>query len=563
MEIPDESPKKPAQNKDNAPKNPNVEIDPLTHQVADIVSNAAAGIIHSRAKLNMLSALLNVCEEAERMRSPEDKIERSHQEYNNVEKFLLDRSESPLMEAQEAQKYLEMLKKPVQSIDESDKDKRSFKDFLEKRSPEKVEEIQKAVEQLIKSDTINEKIREILLQSSPELLQDYQDYQEVVGDLTKEQNINIILGEKSSEKDKQEFRNILKEEDKECQGWAMMEAEKARILCHALTLPKNSEKKQGIMEEAERLLGQDNVRLIQAQVQHTSDTILRLYASEQAPTNSAEELICPEILERMGEAGPNKQQLKALGDVQEFYLFRREGNTPSQQEIIHQTARTTLSALYVLEHGEWIGHTNTIKEYKEVLQSKKKDFEKFTEENNPSAPETPENPSEESSIPNPTGTNPEKPEKNQKEPKKDAFKLRMEEIGEIIDAFNEGITNPADHLDKEKILSRIEKSAKNIKGLYSMKEDDLQKIGAPKIVASAIGSHLQKENGKDKKSRLSGLIIGQLKMHGSKAQQRMFSFIYKYIKEEMVHEEGKNFGLNEGMQRSLKELGVASIDQIS
>lgn len=571
MDIPDETPKKdPAPKKDAAPKSPDMEMDPLTLRVADIVSNAAAGIVHSRAKLSMLTALLNVCADAERQRSPEDQPGRTDQEHNRVEKFLLDRSESPLMEASEAQKYLDILNRSVRAIDESDKDNRTFKEFLEKRSPEKVDEIQKAVEQLIKADTINDKIRDILLQSSPELLQDWQDYQEVVGDLTKEQNINIILGEKAPKEDREEFRQILKDEDKECQGWAMMEAEKARILCNALTLPQDSEKKQSIMEEASRLLGEDNVRLIQAQVKHTSDTILRLYASDQTPSNTPEELICPEILERMGEGGPNKQQLKALSEVQEFYLFRREGTTPSQEEITHQTARTALASLYVLEHAEWIGHTNTIKEYREVLQSKKQDFEKFAEENSPEP--TAEEPAAEPTSSIPRGSEaseaPESPETasaagKEKDPKKDPFKLRMDWIGKLIDTFNEGVTNQADRANKEKILSNIEKQAKDIKGLYAMKDTDFQKAGATKILASVISAYLGKEKEKDSKSGLKSAMAQSMRQHATKLQQRLAGNLYAHVKEEMFHTEGKNFGNNEGMQRSMKELGITQMDQVS
>lgn len=580
MEIPDETPQKPLPEKKKKAEasSPQPELDPKVEKIAQTVASAAAGVVHSRSKLNMLSFLLSECAEAEKTRSPADTIGRIHQEKNIAEKFLLDRSESPLQEAEEAKQYLQALNRPVKLIDESDPDNRTLADFLVQKSPEKMQEIQNAVEQILKEETILEKIREIVIQSSPELLEDYQEYQEVVGGLSQEQNLGIILGENAPEKEKEEFRSILQEEEKENQGWAMLEAEKARILCHALTLPGDSARKEAVMTEAKRLLGDDTVNLIQAQVNHTSKTILKLYAADQEPSRTAEEVLCPQILERMGEEGPNKQQLKALADVQDFYLYRRDGTAPSQEEITHQIARTALASLYVIEHGQWIGNTNTLKEYREVLQSKKKDFTEFLNERTEAPEEETEAPkahkasnpipgkeSGEKETPGDPATPTDPKTKDGEKSKKTPYEARMDGIGKIIDTFNEGLSDEKQRVSKTVTLKKIEDfCGGDLKGLYGLKEDDIQKLAKPKMLATAIAAYLGKEKEKEaKKQGIKGAIKKYAGYHMTKLHQKMFTSAYKNIKEAILPQEGKLFGNNEGIVRGIKEAGLQAMDQVS
>lgn len=549
MDIPDETPKKnqPESRKKGKEGSPTLPQDPQLEKVAKIVSQAAAGVVHSRAKLNMLSFLLTECEDAERLRSPEDDIKRTHRELNIVEKFLLDRSESPLQEITEAQQYLEMLDKPVTSIDESDPSKKTLKDVLQENSPEKLQQIQKVAEQLIKKDTIQEKIRDIVLQSSPELLEDYQNYQEVIGGLSQEQNLNIILGESATDSEKKDFRGILQEEEKENQGWSMFEAEKARILCHAFTLPNSSDKKPAVMAEAKNILGEDAVNLIQAQITHTNNTILKLYANDQEPSNTPEEVVAPEILERMGEAGPNKQQLKALADVQEFYLLRRNSEAPSPEEQTHQTARTALATLYTLNHGQWIENTNILKEYREVLQSKKKDFAPLLDERDKSKEEEPSPKETSNPIPG----------------KPTAYQKRMEGIAQIVDTFNEGATD-GKTADKDKILAQLEKaSEKTIAGLYKLEEEDIQKVVKPQMLATAISAYLGKEKQKADPQNKKKKIAQHMQHHISKIQQKMFAKCYTETKEAILPQENRIFGNNAAIVEQLKQSGNMAMDQIS
>lgn len=556
MKIPEETPKKPNNQDPKKAKNekaPAQELSPELESAARIVASSAAGLVHSRAKLNMLSFLLHECKEGEISRSPEDSVERSHTEKNRAEKFLLDRSESPLQEAVEAKRYFEMLDNPIQSIDESDPRTKNLGEYLKEAAPEKFEELQRATEQLLKEDTINERIQEILLQSSPELLQDYQEYQEVIGGIAMEQNLNIILGEDADKKTQAEFRDILKEEESECKSWSMLEAEKARILCNALTLPKDSDRKTQLLEEAKRLLGEDTVKLVQAQVNHTNNSILNLYASEETPSNTPEELFCPEILERMGEGGPNKQQIKTLAEIQEFYLFRRGENPPSGEELSHQITRATLGALYVLEHGTWIGHTNTLKEYQEVKQSKKKEFEKFVENNRDRDPEKNLEPEES-----------EKPEKNNipgrnKKPSR-YFDTQISKIEKIIDTYNEGVTSDEFQADKDKIIKGIRKlSGESKEGLLNLNTLDIEKTGAPKLLATQISTLFQKEA----KKSVKGIFSRHMQSHMTKFQQKIFSKTYESLSEEILQKQGKTFGGNEGLHRAMKEMGLHNIDQIA
>ena len=554
------SPKKDTSKKEAPTKaqgGPPIQEDPRIALVAKTVSEAAAGVVHSRAKLNMLSFLLSECEEAEKVRSPEDQIQRTNIEKNIAEKFLLDRSESPLQEMEEAKRYLEVLQRPIKVIDESDPDSRTLGDVLEQESPEKFQEIQSAIQALIREDTIQEKIRGILLQSSPELLEDYQKTHDVIGSLTQKQNLDTILGENPTKEDEQEFQEILKEEEQECQGWAMLEAEKARILCHALTLPESSNRKGALMAEAKNLLGEDTVNLVQQQIAHTTNTILRLYANDQEPSGTAEEVICPTILERMGEAGPNKQQVQALANVQEFYLFRRGDNPPSNEELIHQVARTALATLYLVEHAQWTQNTNVLKEYHEVIQSKKKDFDKFLEERGPKTEEpeeTPENHAEPANSENPKSGIPGK---------KSPYQTRLENIGKLIDTFNEGTTDEKKQVKKEDSIAKLDAASKGeMRGLFSLTEEKVQEIVKHKNLGTAICAYLGKEKNKaSRKEMLKKTIQSQMGYHQQRLQRHMFASTWEKTKQAVMPDKNEIFGQNSGMVQAIKETGIDAMDR--
>jgi hypothetical protein len=553
-----ENSREPKPRKDHKGEAPSLPpLDPKTLRVAEHMADAATGTIHARAKLNMLSFLLTQCREAELERRPEDGTKPEPRERNLVELFLLDRSESPLQESEEAQGFLRVLNAPVQSIDESDTRNLTLREIVESESPEKMEEIRGVVENLIQEDTIQERIREILLQSSPELLADYQEYHKAVDEMTREQNLNILLGDDAPDKEKAEFRQLLQAETKENMGWAMLEAEKARLACQALTLPADSPQKEKAVTEAKKALGEEAFFLLESQVQHTNKTIEALHLKGAMPSGEPEELIAPEILARMGEEGPNAQQLKALEEIQEFYLFRRGDKAPSTEELTQQTSRVALASLYVLEHGEWARNVSTLRQYREILQTRDRDLTPLDPgepAKEPEAPKGAEAPGE------PSGTSgaasspvPESPKATLK-----AYQEKLRRVEGVIDTYNEGISDDTYRVDKEKLMGNIRRMAGDCdRGLKLLKEEDIRKAGAPPLLAKSIADLLDLDKNKlgGQKSNSRRVISDQIRH----LRNKFVGKVYEDVREDLVHEKGTGV-VNEGLEAAMKKVGGQAMD---
>jgi len=354
----------------NSPS-PERELDPKRQRALDIVTGAATGIIQNRSKLDMLSFLIQECEISELDRSPEDSSQRRNIEPNTVERFLLSKNESPLIETEEAQAYLSNLETPVTSIDETDPSNKTLFDYL---SEEQKLEVQRLKEALLPEKNVATRIQDIFRQNSPDLLEAFEETQEVTAPLSKEQNIFLILGKDQNEEDRKELEESLNELDDQNRISGFLAAERARLLCQSMTLtPEEGGTKA--KDYAKELLGEETYSLIEKQTEFLNNSINEAYANDTHPPDTAEALICPEILARMGEDGPSEDQLATLAKVRDFYLFRRDQGTPTPQEEKYQTSRLALASLYTIEYGKWAENANILKEYRQILKSKDKNID--------------------------------------------------------------------------------------------------------------------------------------------------------------------------------------------